>query len=72
MTQLEETINSILERMSATNDYIIGITGRYYWANDATPGILKEAAFSQEATAICKLAATNDKRIIYELRKNKL
>lgn len=37
----EEIINKVLQRMFDTNDYIIGVESRYYWANDDKAGLLK-------------------------------
>lgn len=68
MTYIEEITNRVIKRMTETDDYIVRVQDRYYWANTKASGILIDACYSEEVLAIHTLIANGDTRIITQYK----
>lgn len=72
MTIVEENIEKLLTRMRDTDDYIIRVENRYYWANDTKVGVLMETASADEIFIILTMVNSGDTRIVNEFKHNML
>lgn len=64
--------NKVIKRMQDTQDYIVGINSRYYWANDNVMGCLVEAASSEEVAIVQELSRYESRIILRDFKRIKI
>lgn len=69
MNIYSEIETKVSQRMYNTGDYIVGVQGRYYWANKNVSGCLIEGVSSEEIAAVQQMVNENRGGINYNIKR---